>query len=427
VAFGIAYVVWRWLIPAPSPEPPAIALAEIDPQVAAAIEAARARVLVEPRSADAWGHLAMLLHVHDFQAEADCCYAQAERLAPREARWPYLRALALFAGNPHPGPGVQCLERAAAKGGEVSAPRAKLAEILLEQGRLEESERLFLQVLEQDPTDPRAHLGLGRVAHARRDWSLSRDHLQRSAARAPDVRATHVLLADVYHRLGEATAADEERDLAAKAPDDLVWADPFLEDLQARRLGVGPRVLRAEQLVRHQRGPEAIALLEQTVQEHPTSFLAYLALGRLCNQLGRRTEAESALQEAVRLGPSESETHVELGIALQGQQRYHEAAACYRRAIESKPNFALAYYKLGHCLLQEGDRAGAMKACRMAVRYRPDYALAHEALGILLAERGQLAEALEHLQHAARLDPADPHIKRSLNRTMNVFSVQLAP
>ncbi|HEV3258881.1 MAG TPA: tetratricopeptide repeat protein [Gemmataceae bacterium] len=403
-ALGWGY--WRWQR-VPVSEPPSVTLAGVDSEVARAVETARQAVRDDPRSAAAWGHFAMVLHAHEFMAKASVCYAQAEQLDAADPRWPYLLGLVKLKGSPDPRAGLDCLGRAVECGGPVQSPRLLLGEALLEEGRLGEAEGHFRRVLEADDDNARAHLGLGRVAFARNDLKESLDHLTRSADLASRVKATHVLLAEVHHRLGDEPAADAERRLLPELRDDPGWPDPYLDEVSQCWVGVVPSIQQATNLLHQGRGPEALELLQQTIRAHPDALLAYLALGRFSNRLGRHEEAEAVLREAVRRVPDAFEAQFELGIALEHQARNQEAGLCYRRATVLKPDYAPAHHHLGLCLLEEDDGKGALASFRAAVRYKPDFAEAHKALGSLLLERGEAAQALSHLQWAVRLNPED--------------------
>src|SRR5439155_19466770 len=96
-------------------------------------------VVESPRSALPWGRLGMVLVAHDRTAEANQCFAQAEQLDPREPRWPYFQGVALSLGAPEEA--LPKLQRAVELCGDAAeAPRRRLAELLLLQGRAEEAE-----------------------------------------------------------------------------------------------------------------------------------------------------------------------------------------------------------------------------------------------------------------------------------------------
>jgi tetratricopeptide (TPR) repeat protein len=400
LAGGAGWWAWR-----PAPEPPAVALAGADPAVAEAVEAARGEVRRAPRSGAAWGRLGMVLRAHDFAAEANVCFAEAERLDPREPRWPYLHGLTLLLTDSEAG--LARLRRAAELCGRETAPRLRLAEVLAGRGQLDEAEGLFRGVLDDEPDHPRAHLGLGQLACSRGELPRGLDHLRRAAAAAPGVRATHAALAETYDRLGDRPAADRELLALARLPGEVGWPDPYVEEVERLKAGVDALIGLAIQLLLQNRGAEAVEVLEDAVGRHPDSVRAWLVLGRVRRQLGDAPAAERALREAARRAPDNFEVQLEL--AVTGYQRGDPAAAVERcrRALALKPNDAAAHYYLGLALQEQGDRAGALAALREAVRDKPDFAEGHKALGRLLLQEGRRAEAIPHLEDAVRLDPTD--------------------
>ncbi|MBI5758391.1 MAG: hypothetical protein HZA46_07730, partial [Planctomycetales bacterium] len=86
-------VLWRGKSRESLDEPPDIDSSATSPSVARAIKDARQRVLVQPRSAEAWGRLGMLLLAHEFDEQANTCLIRAAELNPQEFRWPYLLGL----------------------------------------------------------------------------------------------------------------------------------------------------------------------------------------------------------------------------------------------------------------------------------------------------------------------------------------------
>jgi tetratricopeptide (TPR) repeat protein len=386
--------------------PPAIDLTGADPEVARAVEAARAAAAQSPRSAAAWGRLGMVLAAHDYRREAEPCLARAEQLDPREPRWPYLRGLALLQGNPEAA--IPPLGRAAdlcPDGPET--PRLQLGEALLALGRLDEAEPLFEHTLRGSPQHPRAHLALARIALARDRPDEALEHLGPAAGHPGTRKAAQLLLAEVQQRRQDAAAADRARALAGRLPDDPPWPDPFVEEMMQLQQGRQARLARADRLLEQDRVPEAVALLRETAGEYPDAAWVWLALGRAYVQRGDVPAAEPAFRRALALEPDLIEGHFYLGVALFGRDDAAGAAASFRRATQLKPDYAVAHYNLGQCLLRIGDRAGAREAFATAVRCKPHYAEAHTNLGKLLKEDGRYPEALAHLREAVRLSPAD--------------------
>jgi tetratricopeptide (TPR) repeat protein len=375
-------VAWLRLRGAP-PAPPEVALTDADPEVAEAVRAARAGVLSEPRSAAAWGRLGMVLRAHDYGPESSACFAQAERLDPKDPRWPYLRGLTLLLSDPDAG--LPLVRRAADLCGDrVSAPRLRLAEALLDRGSLDEAEAEFRRVAGREPDNPRAQLGLARLACLRGDYDASLAHLRRAQASPAAAPPCRRLLAEVRYRQGDVAAARDLGDTggAFEEPD---WPDPFVEEVMQLQVGAGVQIAQAETLLRQGAAPEAVAVLRGTVDQHPDSGPAWLALGRVLIQVKDYPSAETALRSAVRLAPDSAEGWFHLGVALALEEKPAEAAGCFSKAVGLKPDYALAQYNLGQCLKQQGDAVGAAEAFRAALRSRPDYAPAQKELDALQA------------------------------------------
>jgi len=106
--------------------PPAVARAEVEPAVWAAIESARQAVKESPRSAEAWGRLGMVLFAHRFPADALTCFQNAERRDGRDPRWPYYLGMAQAVTDPDGA--IQHWQSAVELAGAgVDAPRLRLA------------------------------------------------------------------------------------------------------------------------------------------------------------------------------------------------------------------------------------------------------------------------------------------------------------
>jgi tetratricopeptide (TPR) repeat protein len=406
VAVFAAWRHWR------SPALPELDLASVDPAIVEKIDAARAELRAAPRSATAWGRLGMVLRAHGFGGEANDCFAQAERLDPSDPRWPYLHGLTVALTDRDAA--IPLLQRAADRSRNNSAPRLRLAEVLMLQGKVEDAERHFRSVANIDSGNVRAELGLARIARQQEDFDAALGHLNQALASPLARKAVLTMRAEVHAQRGSTAAARADLAQAAALPDDPPWPDPMVEDVERLTVGVEARLVLAEHLFRQGRAGEAIALLEDTARSTPTSDAVFLALGYTLLRMNQPAQAESSLRRAVELAPAAAEAHFQLGNALFLQQQTASAAASFRAAIHCNPGHALAHYNLGHCLMRQGDRSGAIGEFRAAMRYRPNYADAHTNLGDLLAQDGRRDEALEHLEHAVRLAPGDERARRLL-------------
>ncbi len=160
---GAATAVAGWWFlgrpPAP-PTPPEAKGGQLDPAIAEAVRAARERVLKEPRSAQAWGDLGEVFLANELEDESRPCFAEAERLDPRNPRWPYFQAGPLLNRGDLES-ALPLLRRAAElcpadDDDAAAAIRLRLAEALLVLGRQDEAETQIEFALGRQPNDPRA-------------------------------------------------------------------------------------------------------------------------------------------------------------------------------------------------------------------------------------------------------------------------------
>jgi tetratricopeptide (TPR) repeat protein len=412
VAFG-AYRKWFRYTPPPLP---AVRLDDLDPEIAEAVTAARQRVRQVPGSPEEWGRLGAVLRAHEFLAESNVCFAEAQRLAPKDFRWPYLIALEALGRDQEAA--VEPLRRSVHLCGAHPVPRLRLGELLLDRGEINEAAVLFRDALEKDQgvtresepkalMEARAYLGLGRVALERNDVDGAVEDLRRAAEGAPTARVVHVTLLQAYRRCGNEKGAAEEVTLLAGLPENWAWPDPGLEFVNQFWVGLRARMSRINALDQQGEREEAVVAARQTMRRYPGSPLAHLVLGEMLSRARNYSAAEPALRDAIRLGSKGAKAHFELGFALEGQGKFAEACDCYRRAIQEQADFAGAHFNLGLCLQRLKKETEALEELRAAIRCRPGYVDAIMAVGIILARQGHYPEALRQVEEAVRAAPAD--------------------
>ncbi|MGA2441807.1 MAG: tetratricopeptide repeat protein [Tepidisphaeraceae bacterium] len=150
---------------------------------------------------------------------------------------------------------------------------------------------------------------------------------------------------------------------------------------------------------------EAIASYRQAIRLKPDYAEAHYNLGIALQNGGQLDQAIASYRQAVRLRADYAEAHSNLGNALKDNGSWHEAIASYRQAIRVKPDLAEAHCNLGNLLKEIGQLDEAVAACRQAIRLKPDFAEAHGNLGNALRSMGQLDEAVAACRQAIRLKP----------------------
>jgi tetratricopeptide (TPR) repeat protein len=403
VLFLAAAAVAGYLLRRPPPRAvPAVATAGMDEEVATVINEARAAVVARPDSAADWGRFGMVLFAQNLNDDCPAVFAEAERLDPADARWPYLQGVALMYTEPERA--TACLERAAAVAPDDLTIKLRLAEQYLKLDRLDEAERRFQALLAVMATNPRALLGQGEILCRRGQWRDALGPLRSAAGDRTAGRSAHAALAEAYSRLGDAREADEARRLAAELPPDVGWPDPYRAEARQFRTGLEPRTLDALMLGDDGQFDQALALSAEVLRDHPNSDYAHWTRAKLLYGAERLGEAEREVRRALALNPDLIDGHFLLGAILLRREDWEGAEQSYRRTVELKPTHGVAHQHLGTCRLRLGQKKEAAESFREALRCQPQLPEAHRELGALLLEDGQVAEALGHLEQAVRLD-----------------------
>jgi tetratricopeptide (TPR) repeat protein len=428
-----AYLWW----PSGPPAPPEIPLDGVEPKVAQAVKSARAAVVKEPQAAATWGRLGRTLLANELYPDIYLiCFNEAERLDPRDPRWPYFAAGALINLGKHE-EAIAKLQRAAdlcEQGHQAPlAPRLLLAETLLAHGQAAAAEHHFRKALAADKNDPRAHFGLAQLAYGRGDWQACRGYLEQSLGTPQARKKAAALLATVCERLGDKENADKYSDWAARLPRDIGWSDPFKAENYAFSRRKRDQYRAVDQLEGEGRLGEAAAILEQVIESYPDDYLPHLMMARVLPQMREFERVEAHIRRARELAPDKIQADYLMALALfkrgeklllaprgdreKARALFEESVSTARKVLAAKPDYGFAYWAQGLSLKHLGRTDEAIAALRQAVHCNPEYVDIHLALGLTLAEAGQVREARFYLDQAALLaGPNDPRPKAALHK-----------
>ena len=369
------------------PEIPTVNLDGADPEISKVVGMARKSVEQNPRTAATWGHMGMILHAHGFSDAAQTCYQAAANLEHKTPFWPYLRGHLYQHGPGGPEAALSHFQLAASRAPANSMAQLRLAETLLELGRLEEAEAEYRKTLAAAKDDPLAQLGLGKVAVARRQYREALEYLEAVSGSPLTQNESCAMRASVHDRLGESTAAERERERLAELPEDgLRPDDPMILVLQME-VGVRVQLANAEKLMAQNRIADVMVVVENAVHRYPDSFEAWAALGNACGMAGDPAGAEKAVRKSIQLAPKNAEGWLSLANVQIWQRRHQEAMESIQKSLALNPKNGAAYFSLGECRRALGDTAGAAEAYRDVLRYAPKHPQAKERLEELKAIR----------------------------------------
>lgn len=196
---------------------------------------------------------------------------------------------------------------------------AKMAAAIAHQraGRLDEAERIYLELLSSGSDDARVLHQYGLVELARSRYAEAIALIGRAIERRDDDANMHSNLGEAYRRTGDLAGA-----------------------------------------FRH---------FKRALELEPTLPVAHLNLGVLMRAQGMMREAEHFLLQAIMLFPDLPKAHMELGRLYIDEDRNREAVECMRSVVALSPGQADAYYLLGGALAYCGDTLGAIAAHERAL------------------------------------------------------------
>lgn len=363
---------------------PQVDLANAEPRVRERVEAALTTQADAPNDPEAWGNLGMLYDAHAFRTEAVACYRQAAALAPKDARWPYLIALALTQEQPEDA--VSALEEAVNLGARGVAVHWNLGNLLADLGQPERARGEMLRALEDDPASASALAGLGRIAIMQDQWEEATQRLEQALALDPTSAEVHTLLAQAYRQRGRDADAERMAALARGLADE----DP-----------AGP--------------PDPIF---DAVVERGTSSRWLIRRARARHRAGRPDEAEALFREAVTAAPGEPAALVGLGLIRQARGDRAGAIDLYRQALATDADHVEALSNLGLALAQTGEYQAGAAQLERALEIAPGQLVASMNLALLRLDQSRPQDAIALVEPLRRAHPSDPRVANTLAQAL---------
>lgn len=418
VLFGLA-VLFSVQPGAQRPVPPSIDLSGVESAVAEGLTDARQAVIDSPDSAECWSQLAMTWDAHEYTREALACYAVAARLAPQDARWPYLAGTLLYASDREAA--LQAFQRACDLAPQSALYRVRLGEACLDAADLAMAEQHLQAALRIEATDSRVQFRLAQLRLAEGDATRALELAEAALAGRPRHRAILQLLVTVQGRLGTQsepsfrkyqTLLREETDVTDG------WPDPVRSQVQLFRLDSWWLAGQGEDRLEVGDVNGSLALLREALERSPKNTVFRARLANALLQSGQLDEAKQVLADA----PSRQAEQFDLvrmaGTIAMYAEGWPLAAENLRVAVRQKPDSAALLADLGFALRQSGRLSGAVEELTRSVRIDPRSAATWQQLVETLIESKESEKALQEVERGLRSLPDDSTLlalKKSLS------------
>jgi tetratricopeptide (TPR) repeat protein len=164
---------------------------------------------------------------------------------------------------------------------------------------------------------------------------------------------------------------------------------------------------------------EAVACFQQAIEIAPNDFQGHLRLANTQLQMGKHAEAEATYRRSLALQPANVEAMVNLGYVLGEQEKYEEAIAIYEQARKIAPAVPEVHHNLANMLREINRVEEALGHYDEAIRLRSDYAKAHINKGVALARCCRVEEAVEALKRGVELQPDFAEAHNSLGTALS--------
>ena len=257
-------------------------------------------------------------------------------------------------------------------------------------GRLTEVALSYQRMLDENPRQPEALVGISLVALASNQPEAAVKMAMEAVTAAPRMDTAWVALGQALKAAGRVEDAERSYGEAIR-----------LDGMSAlARVGLGELRLATG------RPEEAAQEFELALRRQPALAAAHHGLGNALVCMGWNAAALEHYEQALAQHPRQPEAEFAAGFALARLGRHKDAETRYRRALSLRPDFAAAWMNLGSLLREQGREVYAKAALLRAVELRPELIAGWINLALLERERRHPAEAEAHLRKAFSLNPS---------------------
>jgi tetratricopeptide (TPR) repeat protein len=259
----------------------------------------------------------------------------------------------------------------------------------LNQGRLDEAERDFRQVLAANPEIGGAYANLGVVYMRRKQWVKALETLRKAEHRMPAVAGIRLDIGLVYYRQSE-----------------FLKAIPLFESVvRDQPDAIQPRHLLGLCYFFTERWADAANTLEPLWAQE-SGQLSYLYVLSIAAHRAQQTSLDDkATLQLIKIGDGSPEFHLFMGKAHLNLDQYDMALADFQEAAAANPKLTFVHFNLGLTYLKKQDYERARDEFLKDAVVEPDLALNYDELGDVYSLLQQDHAAEKNYLEALRRDP----------------------
>ena len=272
-------------------------------------------------------------------------------------------------------------------------------------GRLQEAEKIYRLILENEPDHADANHLLGVLAYQVGQYDIANSLISKALEIDSRQPLFHLNLGNV---LQDQRRADEAVTSYRKA----LAINPDFPEAHNNMGNALSTLGRAD---------EAITCFSKALEIRPDYTQAHNNLGNSLKDIEQYDDAISHLKKAININSAYAEAHFNLGRAYFSNGQTQEAIESCRQAIVLKPDFVDAYINLGIILHKNGNLQDCLDIYRKVGAIAPDNPATHHGLANVMRDLGSLAEAITSYRRAIELSPDDAEVWENLQQTIKTF------
>ena len=266
---------------------------------------------------------------------------------------------------------------------------------------------VYRKILQREPDQPHAALGLARLDFEAGRWAEARVRLEKIVAQT-NYALGYDLIVTVYEQLGETSRAAEVRARvkASGAYQEVAdaWLDEVMEDCyDSYRLA-----LEAGWASRRGDGATARRRLERAVALAPAEVEARFQLAGVLEGLGDRAGARREWARCTEVAPGFADAWAQGAAAAQRAGDAAGAGRVVAAGLQACPESPGLWVMRARQLRDAGQAAAAVAAYETAIRFRTNEADAFLELATTLFRMERVAEGLARLEQGLAAEPEHP-------------------
>ncbi|HUJ43982.1 MAG TPA: tetratricopeptide repeat protein [Opitutaceae bacterium] len=378
----------------------------LPPEMAQRVGACERRAQAGPDRIAALGELSCLYHANGFFAEASQCYQGLLRVDAGDPHWLY-RLATIIAGYGQLDDALPLWRRAVKLAPDYVPAHLRLGDTLLKTNQNTQAAKVYAAVLERDPRNPYALLGLARIDLDAGRWEAARERLE-VVVQQSNYGIGYDLLPTVYEHLGETARAEaiRARNKASGAFYDV--PDPWIDELVYDCYDTY-RISAAAGTADHAGDPRAaIRILERALTLAPDKAVFQFQMGGFYLELNDLGNAHRYFERCTELAPDFADGWAQLTVLLMKLGNLDASERALDAGLANCPNSPGLHFERGRRLSEAGLYPDAIREFERTIRLRPQEADGYVSLAGVYFKLDRVDEGVAELRRSLQFEPGNP-------------------